>query len=76
MKRQKVQEEELITVDAIGCFEGEEDGDEEEEVEVADEEDSEEGGEADDDPQDLYGTLLWLRRRTRTSVTVTPPTPP
>ncbi|XP_075881630.1 cdkn1a interacting zinc finger protein 1b isoform X3 [Nelusetta ayraudi] len=70
--RQKVQEEELITVDAIGCFEGEEDEDEEE-VEVADEEDSgeeeEEEGEAgsgatlqaetqqqDDDPQDLYGS--------------------
>lgn len=30
-----MQEEELITVDAIGCFEGEED---EEEVDVADEE--------------------------------------
>lgn len=66
--RQKVQEEELITVDAIGCFEGEED-EEEEEVEVADEEDGEEEGEAgsgatlqaetqqqDDDPRDLYGS--------------------
>lgn len=41
---QEAQEEELITVDAVGCFEGEEDEDEdeEEEVEVADEE--EEGG--------------------------------
>ena len=43
---QEAQEEELITVDAVGCFEGEEDEvedeEEEEEVEVADEE--EEGG--------------------------------
>ncbi|XP_049906144.1 cdkn1a interacting zinc finger protein 1b [Epinephelus moara] len=42
---QEAQEEELITVDAVGCFEGEEEEeeeDEEEEVEVADEE--EEGG--------------------------------
>ncbi len=47
------QEEELITVDAVGCFEGEEEDEEEkeevEEVEVADEEegvaDKEEGAE-------------------------------
>lgn len=42
---QEAQEEELITVDAVGCFEGEEEeeeDEEEEEVEVADEE--EEGG--------------------------------
>lgn len=42
VNRQKVQEEELITVDAIGCFEGEED----KEVEVAGEEGGEEEGEA------------------------------
>lgn len=35
---EEVQEEELITVDAVGCFEGEEE--EEEEVEVADEEEA------------------------------------
>ncbi|XP_070820872.1 cdkn1a interacting zinc finger protein 1b [Chaetodon trifascialis] len=43
---QEAQEEELITVDAVGCFEGEEEQheeEEEEEVEVADEE-KEEGG--------------------------------
>lgn len=39
MNRQEVQEEELITVDAVGCFEGEE-----EEVEVADEEEGAESG--------------------------------
>lgn len=43
MNRQEVQEEELITVDAVGCFEGEEE-EEEEEVEVTDEE---EGAESD-----------------------------
>lgn len=41
MNRQEVQEEELITVDAVGCFEGEE---EEEEVEVTDEEEGAESG--------------------------------
>uniref|UniRef100_A0A671TMS4 Matrin-type domain-containing protein n=1 Tax=Sparus aurata TaxID=8175 RepID=A0A671TMS4_SPAAU len=56
---QEAQEEELITVDAVGCFEGEEDEDEdeEEEVEVADEE--EEGGEThreEYDPCTTYGS--------------------
>lgn len=47
MKRQEVQEEELITVDAIGCFEGEEDEEEEkEEIEVADEEERKAGSAA------------------------------
>ena len=47
---QEAQEEELITVDAVGCFEGEEDEDEEEEVEVADEE--EEGGVRKEDAEE------------------------
>lgn len=39
VKRQEAQEEELITLDAIGCFEGEE----YDEVEVADEDEGEAG---------------------------------
>ena len=44
MRLQEVQEEELITVDAVGCFKGEDDEEEEEEeeVEVADDEEEEE----------------------------------
>lgn len=38
--QEEVQEEELITVDAVGCFEGEEEEHDEEEVEVADEEET------------------------------------
>lgn len=42
MNQQDVQEEELITVDAVGCFEGEEE--EEGEVELTDEEEGAESG--------------------------------
>ncbi|XP_051258728.1 cdkn1a interacting zinc finger protein 1b isoform X2 [Dicentrarchus labrax] len=66
--QEEAQEEELITVDAVGCFEGEEEeeeDEEEEEVEVADEEGGEEEKEAADtpethtdeyDPQITYGS--------------------
>lgn len=38
--QEELQEEELITVDAVGCFEGEEEEHDEEEVEVAGEEET------------------------------------
>lgn len=38
--QEEAQEEELITVDAVGCFEGEEEEPDEEEVDVADEEET------------------------------------
>lgn len=46
MHLEEAQEEELITVDAVGCFEGEEDDEEKEveEVEVAEEEEEESVG--------------------------------
>lgn len=46
---EEVQEEELITVDAVGCFKGEEEDDEEEEedLEVAEEEEEDGGGKED-----------------------------
>ncbi|XP_017292079.1 cdkn1a interacting zinc finger protein 1b isoform X1 [Kryptolebias marmoratus] len=61
----EAQEEELITVDAVGCFEEEEE-EQEEEVEVADEEEPEENEgkppepietkEADEEEHDLHGS--------------------
>lgn len=59
---EEAQEEELITVDAVGCFKGEEEEeeeDEEQEVEVADEEEetvSEEAHEEGYDPDTTYGS--------------------
>lgn len=64
---EEAQEEELITVDAVGCFEGEE----EEEVEVADEEeevdqphveaaDTQETDSEDYDPHTIYGSSYVL----------------
>lgn len=44
MQLEEAQEEELITVDAVGCFEGEEE-EEKEEIDVADEEDEDVGKE-------------------------------
>lgn len=56
----EAQEEELITVDAVGCFEGEEE-EEEEEVDVADDEDKDMRKEAEEkmlEVQDIFSFFI------------------